>query len=106
MNRKNKLRVFQLSSTWILMIITIVFIVINISAIINYMVEYKYNIDENFDKSDIVMSLNSRDTEISAILFYLKALIAYFFVVIGYLWYRIDVNRSERKQTLDMSDSE
>ena len=102
--RNNKLKTAPLSFTVILLLVTLLLVILSGSALLNYMVEYEYHISQNFDNSDIVMSLNSRDTEISAILFYLKALIAYFFVVIGYLWYRIDVSKEEKKQMIEKGD--
>ncbi len=102
--RNDKFKIASLSFTVILLIVTLLLVVLSGAAVLNYMVEYEYHINQNFDKSDIVMSLNSRDAEISAILFYLKALIAYFFVVIGYLWYRIDVSKDEKKQMIQKGD--
>ncbi len=71
------------------MLVTLILIVVGASVILNYMVEYKYNIDNNYDKTDIVMSVKARSSEINSILFYSKVLIGYFLVIIGYLWYRL-----------------
>jgi hypothetical protein len=86
---KNRFKSIHFSVTLILMLVTVILIVVGVSVILNYMVEYKYNIDNNYDKTDIVMSVKSRSSEINSILFYSKVLIGYFLVIIGYLWYRL-----------------
>ena len=86
---KNKFKSIHFSVTLILMLVTIILIIVSVSIILNYMVEYKYSIDNNYNKADIVLSMKSRSSEINSILFYSKVLIAYFLVIIGYLWYRL-----------------
>jgi amino acid transporter len=86
---KNRFKSIHFSVTLILMLVTVILIIVGVSVILNYMVEYKYSIDNNYDKTDIVMSVKSRSSEINSILFYSKVLIGYFLVIIGYLWYRL-----------------
>jgi len=86
---KNRFKSIHFSVTLILMLVTIFLIIISIGIIINCMIEYKYTIDLNYNKTDIVLSMKSRSFEINSVLFYSKVLIGYFLVIIGYLWYRL-----------------
>ncbi len=86
---KNRFKSIHFSVTLILMLVTVILIIVGVSVILNYMVEYKYSIANNYDNTDIVMSVKSRSSEINSILFYSKVLIGYFLVIIGYLWYRL-----------------
>ena len=92
---KNRFKSIHFSVTLILMLVTIFLIIISVGIIINSMIEYKYTIDLNYNKTDIVLSMKSRSFEINSVLFYSKVLIGYFLVIIGYLWYRL-----KNKQTL------
>ena len=58
-------------------------------SLLNYMVEYKYHIDENFDHTDLVYSYKSRKIEIETITGFLKIFIVYLIVIISYFLYRL-----------------
>jgi len=58
-------------------------------SLLNYMIEYKYHIDENFNHTDLVYSYKSRKIEIETITCYLKIFITYSIMIAGYFLYRL-----------------
>jgi cell division protein FtsL len=70
-------------------VVSISLIVFCFLSLLNYMVEYKYHIDENFDHADLVHSYKSRKIEIETITGYLKVFIAYLIMITSYFLYRL-----------------
>jgi len=73
----------------IIAVVSISLIVFCLLSLLNYMVEYKYHIDENFDHTDLVYSYKSRKVEIETITGFLKVFIAYLIMVVCYFLYRL-----------------
>jgi hypothetical protein len=73
----------------IITIVSITLVVFCSLSLLNYMVEYKYHIDENFDHTDLVYSYKSRKIEIETITGYLKFFIAYLIIITSYFLYRL-----------------
>lgn len=84
MNTKNKIN-FHL----LIAIVSILLIVVCFLSLIDYMVEYKYEIDENYDQTDLIYSYKSRKVEIETITIYLKVFIVYLIVITSYFFYRL-----------------
>ena len=73
----------------VMLIITIAFIVYSSMFLLNCMIEYKYNIDENFDKSNLYFTYSARKLELLSVMWYLKFCIGYFILILLYFIYRI-----------------
>lgn len=78
MNMKN--------NTFNIIIISISVILIVFCSLIclNYMITYKYYIDENFDQKDLIYTYNSYKQEIHIILNYIKIFIIYLLIILLY----------------------
>lgn len=72
-----------------MIIFSVILIVFCSFEIINYMVEYKYHIEENFDHSDMVVSYQSRKSEIDLILISLKIFAGYFLIMTIFFFYKL-----------------
>jgi cytochrome bd-type quinol oxidase subunit 1 len=83
-NKKNKGK-FNL----IITILSVLLLVFCSLELINYMIEYKYKIEQNFDQSNLVVSYKSRKIEIELIMNYLKIFIAYLLIITGFFMYRL-----------------
>ena len=73
----------------VMLIITIAFIVYSSMFLLNCMIEYKYNIDENFDKSNLYFTYSYRKLELLSVMWHLKFCIGYFILILLYFIYRI-----------------
>lgn len=84
MNTKNK-HFFKFT----IIITTLILTAICVFELFDYMITYKYHIEENFDHKDIVLSYEGRKTEIVLIMIYLKVFIVYLLTISSYFIYKI-----------------
>lgn len=73
----------------IIAVITIILIILCATGLLDYMITYKYHIEQNFDHSDLVVSFKERKNEIELITVYLKIFIVYLLALLGYFIYEI-----------------
>ena len=72
-----------------IIIITLILIVICSFELFDYMITYKYHIEQNFDHKDIVVTYIGRKTEIELIMIFLKVFLAYLLTIAGYFVYKM-----------------
>ena len=73
----------------VVLVITMIFILYSSMFLLNCMVEYKYHIDENFDRANLYFTYSARKNELLAVMRYLKICISYFVFIFIYFIYRI-----------------
>lgn len=73
----------------VIIIVSILLVIFCSLSLLNYMIEYKYHIDENFDHADLIYSYQSRKIEIETIIGYLKVFIVYLIVITSFSLYRL-----------------
>ena len=71
-----------------MIVLSIILIAFCSFEIINYLIEYKYHIDENFDQSDMIVSYHSRKSEMDLIIISLKVFIVYFIIITIFFSYK------------------
>lgn len=69
--------------------LSILFIALRAFEVINYMLNYKYQIDQNFDQADLTITYKTRKFEIGIILFGLKVFIGYIFIFTIYFIHKL-----------------
>lgn len=84
MNTKNK-HFFKIA----IIIITLILIAICSFELFDYMITYKYHIEQNFDHKDMVVSYNERKIEIDMIIIFLKMFIVYLLTIASYFLYKV-----------------
>lgn len=68
----------------IIVIISIILLIFSSLFLLNCMIEYKYNIDNNFDQGNLYYTYASRKTELDSVMWYLKGGIIYLGFMILY----------------------
>lgn len=78
---------------YIILVVTLVLVLVSSVELLDYMITYKYHIEENFDHKEMIVSYKERKIEIEKIIIYLKIFIAYFILIIGYITYLITTDK-------------
>lgn len=81
MNRNNK------TFYSIVMIVSILLLIFSSLFLFNCMVEYKYNIEQNYDQGNLYYTYSSRKMELDTVMWYIKAGIFYLIFIILYFGY-------------------
>lgn len=69
--------------------ISIVLLIWTSLFLLNCMVEYKYNIDQNFTQDQLYYTYSSRKSELNMVMWYLKGGILYLFFMIIFFVYQL-----------------
>lgn len=72
----------------IVILISIVLLIWTSLFLLNCMIEYKYNIDENFDQALLYDTYSSRISELETVMWYLKGGILYLLFMIFFFIYQ------------------
>lgn len=76
-----------------IVIISLILLVFDSLFLLNCMIEYKYNIDENFDQGNLYYTYSSRKDELDTVMWYLKGGILYLAFMILYFGYHLKKQR-------------
>lgn len=85
MKRNNKSKVLYL----LVMMVSILLLILSSLFLFNCMIEYKYNIDQNFDQGNLYYTYSSRKIELDSVMWYIKGSIFYLIfmtIFFGYLF--------------------
>lgn len=74
---------------FVIIIVSILIAIFCGLSLLDYSVQYKYQIDDNYDHKSLTTSYNERKAEIESIILYLKFFISYLLIITIYFLYKL-----------------